>query len=111
MITNYGQNETSDETPQNTGENQTYSRNEKDCANVLHGPILPLGRSIPRQSNTVKHDTKHDTTSNDTTNFTTSEVKARVCDLILSLDPAERETLMAELLEIFGAKKEGFPMN
>lgn len=41
VITNYGQNETSDESPQNTGENQTYSRKEKDRANVLHGQILP----------------------------------------------------------------------
>lgn len=55
MITNYGQNETSDETPQNTGENQTYSRNEKDCANVLHGPILPLGEARENAANIIQN--------------------------------------------------------
>ena len=77
---------------------------EKACFQKT-GLKLPLGESNPHVSDTVKHGTKRNTPSSDTPDFTPSEIKAYILNLILSLEPAERKILVAELLEIFGFYK------
>ena len=96
------ENDEGDESPENTEDNQAFSRNEKSRALVRAAIQYPLGRSILEALEAVKYDTKRNTTPSDTTYFTTSEIKARILDLILSLSPEERENLIAELRKIFG---------
>lgn len=97
----YTENGESDESPENTEDDQTFSRNENSLTISRKAEYYPLGRSTRRAPNIVKHETKRDTLPLCTTNCTTSEIKARILDLLLLLEPSERDALIIELQKIF----------